>query len=397
MKSNKKQNIYRVVMLVVITAFVTSILTIIGFTNYIKKDGNIRYIITSAETNDLQSEILKIRAVIDQYYLGDINEKELIDGAVKGYVEALGDKYTQYLTGKEWEKLQEETLGRYEGIGVYISSTVETNQIIVISPIEGSPAEEAGLQSGDIILKVDGTAYKGDEIDVASEKMKGEAGTKVTLEIQRNDETKTVEVERRTVKLKTVAAKVLENNIGYVQISSFDEGTADEFKENVERLQGEGIKSLIIDVRDNPGGIVSEALQIADYIVPKNKNLLVTVDKDGKEDITKSKKDNFIDMNIVLLINGNSASSSEILAGALKDNEEATLIGTKTYGKGVMQQLLQLADGGAMKITTDEFFTPNKNKIDKVGIEPNEEVKLTTDKDGNVIDSQLKRAIEILK
>lgn len=397
MKSNKKQNIYRVVMLVVITAFVTSILTIIGFTNYIKKDGNIRYIITSAETNDLQSEILKIRAVIDQYYLGDINEKELIDGAVKGYVEALGDKYTQYLTGKEWEKLQEETLGRYEGIGVYISSTVETNQIIVISPIEGSPAEEAGLQSGDIILKVDGTAYKGDEIDVASEKMKGEAGTKVTLEIQRNDETKTVEVERRTVKLKTVAAKVLENNIGYVQISSFDEGTADEFKENVERLQGEGIKSLIIDVRDNPGGIVSEALQIADYIVPKNKNLLVTVDKDGKEDITKSKKDNFIDMNIVLLINGNSASSSEILAGALKDNEEATLIGTKTYGKGVMQQLLQLADGGAMKITTDEFFTPNKNKIDKVGIEPNEEVKLTTDKDGNVIDSQLKRAVEILK
>lgn len=397
MNSNKKQNVYRIVMLVVITAFVTSILTIIGFTNYIKKDGNIRYIITSAETNDLQSEILKIRAVIDQYYLGDINEKELIDGAVKGYVEALGDKYTQYLTGKEWEKLQEETLGRYEGIGVYISSTVETNQIIVISPIEGSPAEEAGLQSGDIILKVDGTAYKGDEIDVASEKMKGEAGTKVTLEIQRNDETKTVEVERRTVKLKTVAAKVLENNIGYVQISSFDEGTADEFKENVERLQGEGIKSLIIDVRDNPGGIVSEALQIADYIVPKNKNLLITVDKDGKEDITKSKKDNFIDMNIVLLVNGNSASSSEILAGALKDNEEATLIGTKTYGKGVMQQLLQLADGGAMKITTDEFFTPNKNKIDKVGIEPNEEVKLTTDKDGNVIDAQLKRAIEILK
>lgn len=397
MKSNKKQNIYRVVMLVVITAFVTSILTIIGFTNYIKKDGNIRYIITSAETNDLQSEILKIRAVIDQYYLGDINEKELIDGAVKGYVQALGDKYTQYLTGKEWEKLQEETLGRYEGIGVYISSTVETNQIIVISPMEGSPAEEAGLQSGDIILKVDGTAYKGEEIDVASEKMKGKAGTKVTLEIQRNDETKTVEVERRTVKLKTVATKVLENNIGYVQISSFDEGTADEFKENVEKLQEEGIKSLIIDVRDNPGGIVSEALQIADYIVPKNKNLLITVDKDGKEDITKSKKDNFIDMNIVLLINGNSASSSEILAGALKDNEEATLVGTKTYGKGVMQQLLQLADGGAMKITTDEFFTPNKNKIDKVGIEPNEEVKLTTDKDGNVIDSQLKRAVEILK
>ena len=397
MKSNKKQNIYRVVMLVVITAFVTSILTIIGFTNYIKKDGNIRYIITSAETNDLQSEILKIRAVIDQYYLGDINEKELIDGAVKGYVQALGDKYTQYLTGKEWEKLQEETLGRYEGIGVYISSTVETNQIIVISPMEGSPAEEAGLQSGDVILKVDGTAYKGEEIDVASEKMKGKAGTKVTLEIQRNDETKTVEVERRTVKLKTVATKVLENNIGYVQISSFDEGTADEFKENVEKLQEEGIKSLIIDVRDNPGGIVSEALQIADYIVPKNKNLLITVDKDGKEDITKSKKDNFIDMNIVLLINGNSASSSEILAGALKDNEEATLVGTKTYGKGVMQQLLQLADGGAMKITTDEFFTPNKNKIDKVGIEPNEEVKLTTDKDGNVIDSQLKRAVEILK
>lgn len=399
MYPNRKKNIYRTIMLVIVTVFITILLTIVGFTNYLKKDGNIRYIISSVEANDLETEILKIRAVIDKYYLKDIDEQKLIDGAIKGYVEALGDKYTEYLVGEEWNEMETNTLGHYVGIGVYIANDTENNRIVIISPMEGSPAQEAGIAAGDILLKVNDIEYTGEQIDTAAEVMKGEPGTTVKLEIKRNDETLTLEVERKQIKMNRVTSKIMEENknIGYIHIPSFDEGTAQEFKENAEKLINEGAQKFIIDVRDNTGGIVSEALDIAECIVPKNKVLMITINKNQKREETKSKTDNLIKGDVVLLINGNSASSTEILAGALKDNERAKLIGTKTYGKGVMQQILQLADGNALKITTEEFKTPNGDKIDGVGIEPNEVVKLTTDNEGNIIDTQLQKALEILK
>lgn len=222
-------------------------------------------------------------------------------------------------------------------------------------------------------------------------------GSTVKLEIKRDNEILNFEVERREVKINSVTSKMLEENIGYIRIPSFNEGTAEEFKENAQKLMNDGATKFVIDVRDNTGGIVSEAVEIAEYILPKDKLIMVTIDKNQKREETKSKKDNLIKGDIVLLVNGNSASSTEILSGALKDNNRAKLIGTKTYGKGVMQQILQLADGNALKITTEEFITPNGDKIDGVGIEPNEVVKLTTDKEGNVIDTQLSKAIEILK
>lgn len=395
MRSNKK-NIYKMIMLVLVTAFITMLFTIIGFTNYLKKDGNIRYIISSAEANDLETEILKIRAVIDEYYLKDIDEQKLIDGAIKGYVEALGDKYTEYLVGEEWTEMETNTLGHYVGIGVYIANDTENNQIVIISPMEGSPAQEAGIKAGDILLKVNDVEYKGEQIDEAADVMKGDIGTTVKLEIKRNNEILTIEVERREVRINQITAKLLDGNIGYIRIPSFDEGTAESFKEKAQNLINEGATSFIVDVRDNTGGIVSEALQIAEYIVPKDKVLMITIDKNGKREETKSKEDNFIKADVVLLINGNSASSTEILAGALKDNERARLVGTKTYGKGVMQQILQLSNDNALKITTEEFLTPNGDKIDGVGIEPNDTIKLTTDTEGNVIDTQLKKATDIL-
>lgn len=397
MYPNNKKNIYRIIMLVIVTIFITMICTIIGFTNYLKKDGNIRYIIKSVEANDLETEILKIRAVIDEYYLKDIDEQKLIDGAIKGYVEALGDKYTEYLVGEEWTEMETNTLGHYVGIGVYIANDSEKNQIVIISPMEGSPAEEAGIMPGDIITKVNDIEYSGEQIDVAADVMKGEAGTTVKLEIKRDNQTLTIDVERREVRMNKVTSKMLESNIGYISISSFDEGTALEFKENAQKLIDDGASKFIIDVRNNTGGIVSEALQIAEYIVPKDKLLMVTINKDKKREETKSKEDNFIKGDLVLLINGNSASSTEILAGAIKDNNRGKLVGTKTYGKGVMQQILQLAGGNALKITTEEFITPNGDKIDGVGIEPNEAIKLITDNEGNIIDTQLQKAIEMLK
>ena len=221
-------------------------------------------------------------------------------------------------------------------------------------------------------------------------------GGTVKLEIKRDNEILNFEVERREVKINSVTSKMLNENIGYIRIPDFNEGTANEFKENAQKLMDEGATKFVIDVRDNTGGIVSEAVEIAEYILPKNDLIMVTIDKNQKREETKSKKDNLLNGDIVLLVNGNSASSTEILAGALKDNNRAKLIGTKTYGKGIMQQILELADGNALKITTDEFITPNGDKIDGVGIEPNEVVKLTTDQEGNIIDTQLQKAIEEL-
>lgn len=396
MRLNNKKNIYRTIMLVIVTVFVTILFTIVGFTNYLKKDGNIRFLISSMEADNLETEILKIRAVIDEYYLNDIDEQKLIDGALKGYVEALGDKYTEYLVGEEWTEMETNTLGHYVGIGVYIAADTENNQIVIISPMVGSPAEEAGILSGDIITKVNDIEYTGEQIDIAAETMKGEEGTSVKLEIKRDNKTLTFNVERREVRMNAVTSKKLENNIGYISIPSFDEGTALEFKEKAQNLKNEGVTKFIIDVRDNTGGIVSEALQIADYMIPKDKTLMITIDKDNNREEEKSQEDNFITEDIVLLVNGNSASSTEILAAALKDNERAKLVGTNTFGKGVMQQILKLEDGNALKITTEEFLTPNGNKINGVGILPDEIVKLTTDELGNVIDTQLKKAIEIL-
>lgn len=396
MRLNNKKNIYRTIMLVIVTVFVTILFTIVGFTNYLKKDGNIRFLISSMEADNLETEILKIRAVIDEYYLNDIDEQKLIDGALKGYVEALGDKYTEYLVGEEWTEMETNTLGHYVGIGVYIAADTENNQIVIISPMVGSPAEEAGILSGDIITKVNDIEYTGEQIDIAAETMKGEEGTSVKLEIKRDNKTLTFNVERKEVRMNAVTSKKLENNIGYISIPSFDEGTATDFKNNAKKLKEEGVTKFIIDVRDNTGGIVSEALEIAESIVPKDKTLMITIDKDNNREEEKSQEDNFITEDIVLLVNGNSASSTEILAAALKDNERAKLVGTNTYGKGVMQQILKLEDGNALKITTEEFLTPNGNKINGVGILPDEIVKLTTDELGNVIDTQLKKAIEIL-
>ena len=233
-----------------------------------------------------------------------------------------------------------------------------------------------------------------------ADKIKGEAGSKVNLEILRGEQLLTFEVIREKVNTNPVYSEKLENNIGYLDISSFDDGTAEDFKAKYLSLKEQGIKGLIIDLRDNGGGIVDEALKIVDYIVPKNQTTLITVDKDGKEEVTKSKEDKLIEEPVVVLVNASSASASEIMAGALKDLNVAQIVGTKTYGKGVIQQLLTLTNGAGLKITVEEYYTPNKTKINKVGITPDYEVLLETSvtrepTDAN--DTQLNKAKEILK
>ena len=402
----KRQRFYKTVMLVILTAFLTFIFTTIYLTNkYNLSDGKqtISSLFNNSSSDDkLTKSLNSIKSLLKKYYLNDIDEEKAINGAIEGYVSALGDKYTEYIPKDEMEEYTQNLMGNYVGIGIYMTKNTKDNTIVVISPIKYSPAEEAGILPGDIITKIDGVEYNGDSMDAAANNIKGEEGSTVKLEIQRGQEIKTFEITRKKITTNPVVAEKLENNIGYLEVSSFDENTAENFKAKYEELKPQGITSLIIDLRNNGGGLVEETLKIADYIVPKDKELLVTVDKDGKEKVEKSKEDVLIDMPIVVLVNKNSASSSEILAGALKDLNEATIVGNTTYGKGVIQQLLQLKDGSGLKVTVEEYYTPNRTKINGVGIEPNEKVDLPSSVENPLAverkdDTQLQKAIEMLK
>ena len=401
----KRQKVYKIIMLIVLTAFITFLVTSTYILNHIEgTNGNsvLSSLISNSDDDELTKTLKGIESIIDKYYLKDVDEQKAIDGAIQGYIEALGDEYTEYIPADEIEEYTQDIMGNFVGIGIYMIENTEDNTIEVLSPIKDSPAEKAGILSGDIIVGVDGVKYTGDEMDTAANKIKGEEGTTVKIEIKRGEETLTFDIERAKVITNPVLSEKLENNIGYLQITSFDEGTAEDFKNKFNNLKEQGITSLIIDLRNNGGGIVEEALQIIDYIVPKGQEILITVDKDQKEEIEKSKDDVLIDMPIVVLVNEYSASASEIVAGALKDLNEATLVGKTTYGKGVIQQLLSLSNGAGLKVTVEEYYTPNRTKIDGVGIKPNEEVNLPETVTSPLIvtreqDTQLQKAIEILK
>lgn len=403
----KKQRVYKTIMLVILTAFLTFILTTIYITNKNSVDNGEQSISSlfggsSSSENQLMQYIKSIRSILDKYYLNDIDDEKVIEGALEGYVASLDDPYTEYIPKDEMENYTADLKGNYVGIGIYMAQNTKDNTIVVLTPIKYSPAEEAGILPGDIIKKIDGVEYKGEDMEVASNNIKGIEGTTVTLEILRGQEVKVFEIKRKKITTNPVISEKLEDNIGYLEISSFDEETAENFKTEYQKLKSQGITSLIIDLRNNGGGLVDQALQIADYIVPKDKDLLVTVDKNKNEKVEKSEEDVLIDMPIVVLVNENTASSSEILAGALKDLDEATIVGTTTYGKGVIQQFLTLRNGAGLKITVEEYYTPNRTKINGVGIEPDVEVELPETVTNSLLvtreeDTQLQKAVEILK
>ena len=403
MEEKRRFKVYKIIMLVILVAFITFLVTSIGMYQYLSSNGiGNKIVVTSGESGEITSEISKYKSLIDKYFLGEVDEEKLKEGAIKGYIEGLNDPYTEYISKEDMQDYMADTIGNFVGIGIYMVKDTEADRIMVLSPIKGSPAEKAGILPGDLIISVDGVEYKAEDMSVAANKIKGESGTTVKLEILRGTETKTFELKRENIKVNPVEGKVLENKIGYIEFSSFDEGTAQEFKTKFEELQKQGIKSLIIDLRNNGGGIVNEALEIADYILDKDDVILYEVDKNNKETVRKAKIDPIINMPIIILTNENTASASEILAGALKDLGKAKTVRTTTYGKGVIQQILKLSDGSGIKITIEEYQTPNKNKINKVGIEPDEKVELPDSVQSvfNVKeseDTQLQKAIEMLK
>ena len=399
MSYEKKQRIYKTIMLVVLVAVISFISATIMTYNKLGEESGTKYVVVG--NNSTSDTLSRLKSVVEKYYLGEFDEEKMKTEAAKAYIEGIGDEYSEYISKDEYEQFTADVTGSLIGIGIYFGQTTD-KQMIIISPIENSVAEKAGILSGDIITKVnDYVVTKNSTATEVSDHIKGEVGTKVKLEVLRDGETKTFEMVRENVKLHYVKTKMLEDNIGYMNMTSFDQDTAEEFKTRLEELIKNGAKSLIIDLRNNGGGIVQEATEIANYFLEKGKKILIVKDKNGEEEITVAEKDKITDLPVVLIVNAYTASSAEILASSLKDNERAQVVGTKTYGKGVIQNIYRMSDGAALKLTTHEYYTPNGNKINGLGIEPTHKMQLPNGVNIYSIpedkDTQLDKAIELLK
>lgn len=349
--------------------------------------------------NDESIEKLEaIEEVIEQYYYKDedIDTDAMIEGMYAGVVDSLGDPYSVYYTAEEWQALMQETEGIYYGIGAYLSLDPATGLARISGVIADTPAQEAGLRENDIIYQVDGESVQGLELSEIVSRVKGEEGTQVHLTIVREGETDYLEIDvtRRQIESPTVNYEMLDDGIGYIQITEFDDVTTDQFTEALAVIKGSDAKGLILDLRGNPGGSLPVVVDIARMILPEGR-IVYTENKYGeKEEYTCDGKHE-LDIPLVVLVNGNSASASEILAGAIKDYNKGTLIGTTTFGKGIVQRVLPLTDGTALKLTISDYYTPNGNNIHGIGIEPDIECELDTQayyEDG--VDNQLERAVE---
>lgn len=375
------KKIYTIAITVIITATL-SLMTASAFYNgklFLKPGGDAR----------LNSVI----SVLDEYYYEDYDEKKAFDAALKGYVDSLGDPYTVYMTEKELADFNDLINSSYCGIGVTVQNNTEDNTLLIVGVFDNSPAANAGIEAGDIITKVGGVAYKGEQLQEATNNIQGEEGTDVCITILKKSTGKEVDlnITRKSITVDSVASEVLQGSIGYIAISQFATNTVLEFTEQLEGLMKKNISGLIIDVRDNGGGITTAVEAVADCILPKGDVIYYTADKHDNKKYVKSKIDG-IDIPVVVLANENSASASEILVAAVKDNKRGVIVGKKTYGKGVVQQLITLTDNTAVKVTVEKYFTPKGNYIHEKGIEPDYVVEL----DGTV-DTQLEKALEILK
>ena len=313
-------------------------------------------------------------------------------------VNSLGDPYTVYMNKDEFKKFNEQNSGEYMGIGVYVG--VKNGKVTVISPIEGSPAEKAGIKSDDIIVAVNGQKVESD-VEKATSLITGKKKEEITLTIQRGkDAPFDIKVMRDTVKTDSVKGEMIEKNIGYIQITSFNANVTNDFKKEIEALKAKGMKGMILDLRGNPGGYLSEAVGVASQFIPKGKLITYTVDKYDNKTEEVSKGGIAEGMPLVVLVDGGSASASEVVTGALRDYKVATIVGTNTFGKGIVQAPVQFNDGSALKVTISKYYTPNGENIHHKGIKPDEVVEFSKEVSSSNYskdkDNQLKKALEII-
>ena len=363
---SKKRAVIYAVFLVVITFMITSTINIvIGGKVVISKQ--------TYEEYKKYNKMIALEELVKEDFYQKTSDEKLVDGAIKGMFSGLDDPYSQYYTKAEFEKLKEQTSGSFVGIGVYISPTSDDDNITIIAPIDGSPAQKSGIKAGDKILKVDGKVVSAKNSDEAITMIKGKRGTEVELTIKRGEQILNIKVKRDEIVSKTVESKVLEDNIGYIKITSFSEHTNKEFEKELTTLKESSIKGLIIDLRDNPGGLLNVCKDIADSLIGEG-TIVYTKDNKGKTEYLKSDKEK-LGLPIAVLTNEGSASASEILTGAIIDNEAGISVGTTTFGKGLVQSVRELKDGTGYKLTTAQYFTPNGEYINGKGIKPTIEEK----------------------
>lgn len=347
--------------------------------------------------------LFNLRNMLFSTYDGEIDDEKLLEGAMKGMADAIGDPYTVYMNQDEFITFIESSQGSFYGIGAQLG--IRDNNVTVIAPVEGSPAEKAGLKAGDIILKVDDYEVNELNTEAVVSRVRGEEGVPVTLTIKREgvEDPLEIKIVRAEIKTESVKGEILEDGIGYIQLTTFsDEEVSDKFVEKLNELKQQGMKKLILDLRGNPGGYLNECVEIASNFIPEGEVITYTIDKYDKKVISNSLGGDAIGMPLVVLVDGGSASASEVVTGALRDYEVATIIGTRTFGKGIVQQLRVLPnDMGGLKVTTSKYYTPNGENIHGTGIEPNIVVEipqevLDMDYDRS-IDPQFQKALEVIR
>ena len=331
---------------------------------------------------DVLSKTSKIETIIDNYYYNDVDDDAVKEGIYKGIMESLDDPYAEYYTKEEYAKLQEDDSGEYAGIGVTVSKDEDTGYVRAVNILEGAPAEKVDIQPNDVIVKIDDyDILTDDDLDYLVSLIRGEAGTDVTLKLYRESDKSyhDVTITREIVEYSTVSSFMIDDKIGYVRITQFIDNTDELFEKAVEKLKKEGMQALMIDVRSDPGGMLTSVVSICDYLLPEG-TIVSIKDKNGKvEEEYKSTDEQSLDMPMVVLTNEYSASASEILTSALKEFKVATVVGTNTYGKGIVQSVIPLGDGTAIKLTTQKYFTHDGNDIHKKGVAPDIEVELPDD------------------
>ncbi len=402
-KKNKWKRVTGIVALLIVTNLIT-----LGLSNYISfklPDGKV---IVSRKTYENIVDFEKLYTIkdkLDRYYLGEIDINKLIDGAAAGMTEAVGDPYTTYMNAEEFKDFYSQTEGNYVGLGIQVG--VKEDKIVVVATFENSPAEKVGILSGDIIENVNGTKVEGKDLEKAVKTMKGEKGEAVELTLSReNKGSFNVKAVRDEIEMITVKKEMIDSQVGYIQVTMFDENTSSNFENAIKDLNSKGMKSLIVDLRENPGGLLDQTVNMCSQFIPKNKNIVYTEDKNGNRKDYNSVGGIAEGLPLTILIDEGSASASEIFTGAIKDYKLGTLVGTKTFGKGVVQTTFYrdrdgFRDGTALKVTISKYYTPNGQNIHGIGIEPDILVEYPEELKGKAydksVDPQFEKALEVAK
>ena len=396
MEQKKKKGYGAGIVTGILATVLVSLLLLGGFRVITNTAGS--YVSGKVTEKEVSKKLNKLNALIDKYYLyeDEIDTDKLAEGIYSGYTSALGDKYTVYYDEDETKALMESTSGTFSGVGATLTKDADTGYATIVNVYEGSPAEKAGLKAGDILEKIDDHEVGDEQLDTVVSWIKGEKGTDVKITVLRDGEELELTATRDTIEVKTVSYEMKEDQIGYIRVSEFDTVTYDQYKEALDDLEKQGMTGLVVDLRNNPGGSLSTVCDMLDLMLPKGL-IVYTEDKNGKKTEMKSDEEHQFTKPLAVLVNGNSASASEIYSGAIQDYGIGKIVGTQTYGKGVVQQIFDLDDGTAVKLTIAEYFTPKGRSINGKGITPDVKVEYENNEENPDADNQLDKAVEEVK